>query len=125
MSCAFSRTSIYGGHMKISAGLFIALAMSASALSQTSAPAAPSLSAGAEFRGLRLDWDAVPGATWYQLEYRPHENGPFVQQGDDFPATATSTHFSFPLHLYDWSWARYRLAACNSGGGVGAPARSL
>jgi hypothetical protein len=90
--------------------------MSVSAFSQTSAPAAPTLTAGAEFKGLRLDWDTVPGATWYQLEYRAHQTGAFVQPGDDFPATATSTHFSFPLHLYDWTYARYRLAACNFAG---------
>ena len=102
--------------MKTHAFIGIALAMSVSAFSQTSPPAAPALTAGAEFKGLRLDWDTVPGAAWYQLEYRAHENGPFVQQGDDFPASTTSTHFSFPLHLFDWSWARYRLAACNSAG---------
>jgi hypothetical protein len=102
--------------MKSSAFLFIALAMSASAFSQTSAPAAPTLTAGAQIKGLRLDWDTVPGATWYQLEFRAHQTGAFVQQGDDFPATATSTHFSFPLHLFDWTYARYRLAACNSAG---------
>ena len=102
--------------MKTPALVAIALAMSVSAFAQTSPPAAPTLTAGAEFKGLRLDWDTVPGATWYQLEYRAHESGPFVQQGDDFPATATSTHFSFPLHLFDWSWARYRIAACNSTG---------
>src|SRR3954471_803750 len=102
--------------MKTSVVVLIALGMSASAFSQTSAPAAPTLTAGAEVKGLRLDWDKVPGATWYQLEYRAHQTGAFVQQGDDFPATATSTHFSFPLHLYDWTYARYRLAACNAAG---------
>src|SRR6185503_7010672 len=92
------------GHpMKISASCVIALAMSVSAFGQTSVPAAPSLTAGAEFKGLRLDWDTVPGASWYQLEYRAHQAGAFVKQGDDFPATATSTHFTFPLHLYDWT----------------------
>jgi hypothetical protein len=94
----------------------VALAMSVSTFAQTSPPAAPSLTAGAEFKGLRFDWDTVPGATWYQLEYRAHQTGAFVQQGDDFAATATSTHFSFPLHLFDWTYARYRLAACNSAG---------
>src|SRR3954471_3578 len=102
--------------MKTPACLLVALPMSVSAFCQTAAPAAPTLTAGAEFKGLRLDWDAVPGATWYQLEYRAHQSGPFVQQGDDFPATATSTRFSFPLHLFDWTYARYRLAACNSAG---------
>ena len=111
--------------MKIPAGLLIALALSASAFSQTSAPAAPTLTAGAEFKGLRFDWDKVPGATWYQLEFRAHQTGPFVQQGDDFAATATSTHFSFPLHLFDWTYARYRLAACNSAGCSRSPEVSV
>jgi hypothetical protein len=102
--------------MKILALTGIALVMSASAFSQTSVPAAPTLTAGAEFKGLRFDWDPVPGATWYQLEYQAHQAGSFVQQGDDFPATATATHFSFPLHLFDWTYARYRLAACNDAG---------
>src|SRR4051812_7430125 len=102
--------------MKTAAFLLLASLMSVSALSQTSAPAAPALTAGAEFKGLRFDWDEVPGASWYQLEYRAHQTSAFAQQGDDYPATATSTRFSFPLHLFDWTYARYRLAACNSAG---------
>ena len=102
--------------MKISAFCAIALAMSVSVFGRTSVPAAPTLTVGAEFKGLRFDWVKVPGATWYQLEYRAHQTGAFVQAGDDFPASATSTHFSFPLHLYDWTYARYQLAACNSAG---------
>lgn len=102
--------------MKTAVFLLLALAISATAFGQTAAPAAPTLTAGAEFKGLRFDWDTVPGASWYQLEYRAHQTGAFVQQGDDFPATATFTQFSFPLHLFDWTYARYRLAACNSAG---------
>src|SRR6185312_3190185 len=66
--------------------------------------------------GLRLDWDAVPGATSYALDYRAHQTGSFLAQGEVFPSTATSTRFSFPLHLFDWTYARYRLTACGSGG---------
>lgn len=102
--------------MRAAAFLLLASTMSVAALSQTSVPAAPTLTAGAQFKGLRFDWNRVPGATWYQLEFRAHQTGSFVQQGDDFPATATSTRFSFPLHLFDWTYARYRLAACNSTG---------
>lgn len=94
----------------------VALAISAPAYTQTSPPAAPALTAGAEFKGLRFDWDTVPGASWYQLEYRAHQTGPFVQLGSNYPATATSTAFRLPLHLFDWTYARYRLAACNSSG---------
>jgi len=105
--------------MKISAflaiAIAIAIAMSTAAFSQTSPPAAPTLTAGAEFKGLHFDWDPVPGATSYQLEYRAHQTGSFVKQAD-FLSTGTSTNFSFPLHLFDWTYARYRLAACNSAG---------
>jgi hypothetical protein len=102
--------------MKTTALALLVAAMSVSAFGQTSVPAAPTLTAGAEIKGLRFDWDTVPGASWYQFEYRAHLTSDFVQQGDDFPATATSTHFSFPLHLFDWTYARYRLAACNTSG---------
>jgi hypothetical protein len=101
--------------MKIPAFLAIALATSISAVAQTSPPAAPTLTAGAEFKGLRFDWGPVAGATSYQLEYRAHQTGSFVKQAD-YLSSVTSTNFSFPLHLFDWTYARYRLAACNSAG---------
>src|SRR5689334_11541036 len=111
--------------MKVSAFCVIALAMTVSAFGQTAAPPAPTLTAGAEFKGLRFDWDTVPGATWYQLELRAHQTGSFVQQGDDYPATATSTRFTFALHFFDWTYARYRLAACNSAGCSRSPEVSV
>lgn len=91
------------------------LAASAPALAQTSIPAAPTLTASTEFKGLRFNWAPVAGATSYQLEYRAHQTGPFNKIAS-FTANTTSTGFSFPLHLYDWTYARYRLAACNSAG---------
>lgn len=102
--------------MKTPAFCLIALAMSVSAFSQTSPPAAPTLTAGAQFKGLRFDWTPVAGASWYQFERRTHQNDPFVQQGDDLPATTTSTRFTFPLYFFDWTYARYRVAACNNAG---------
>jgi hypothetical protein len=100
---------------KIPALCAVTLAFSVSAFGQTSSPPAPTLTVGAQFKGLRFDWDTVPGATYYQLEYRAHQTGPFVKT-HEFPVTQNSTAFSFPLHLYDWTYARYRLAACNSAG---------
>ncbi len=101
--------------MKIPALCAITLALSLPAFSQTSAPPAPTLTVGAVFKGLRFDWVPVAGATSYQLEYRAHQTGPFVRI-HDLLGSQSSTSFSFPVHLYDWSWARYRLAACNSAG---------
>jgi hypothetical protein len=94
----------------------IAAAFAAPVSAQTTPPAAPSVTAGAEFKGLRFDWDSVPGTGWYQFEYRAHQAGAFVQQGANLPATATSTRLRLPLHLFDWTYARYRVAACNSAG---------
>jgi hypothetical protein len=95
---------------------FAALAMTAPAYTQTAPPAAPSVTAGAEFKGLRFDWSPVPGASWYQFEYRAHATSAFAQQGANLPASATSTRLRLPLHLFDWTFARYRVAACNSAG---------
>jgi hypothetical protein len=94
----------------------VTLIASAPAFTQTSPPATPQLTAGAEFKGLRFDWEPVARATSYQLEYRAHQAGAFVPQGGALQASTTSTHFTFPLHLFDWTYARYRLAACNSAG---------
>jgi hypothetical protein len=100
------------------------LATSAPAFTQTSAPAAPTLTASAQFKGLGFKWAPVAGATSYQLEYRAHQTGAFSTIAS-FTASTTSTGFSFPLHLYDWTYARYRLAACNSAGCSRSPAISV
>jgi hypothetical protein len=93
----------------------LALAMSATAFAQTT-PAAPGLTAGAEFKGLRFDWDPVPGATWYELEYKANQGADFVKKGSNLAGSATSYQYRFPLHLFDWTYARFRLAACNASG---------
>ncbi len=93
-----------------------ALAMAAPAYTQITPPAAPSVTAGAEFKGLRFDWEGIYGATWYQLEYRAHQTGPFVQLGANYAASTRNIRLRLPLHLFDWTYARYRIAACNSAG---------
>jgi hypothetical protein len=102
--------------MKILTMCLVALAASASCFAQTTVPATPSLTAGAVIKGLRFDWEPVDGASWYELEYQAHSGAPFVQHLDDYPATVTTARHRFPLHLYDWTGARYRLAACNEAG---------
>src|SRR6188768_2415031 len=96
--------------------LCVLLAASAPSFAQTTIPATPTLHANAQFKGLQFDWAPAARASRYQLEYRAHQTGDFVEVGDDFPASVNSTHISYPLHLYDWTYARYRLAACNSAG---------
>ena len=93
----------------------LALVITSPVFAQT-IPQAPQLTAGAEFKGLRFDWEPVAGATWYELEYKVHQGAAFVKKGSSLPASATSYAYRFPLHLFDWTYARYRLAACNSAG---------
>ena len=92
-----------------------ALVMTSQVHAQT-IPQAPSLTAGPEFKGLRFDWQPVAGASWYELEYKANQNAAFAKKGSNLPASATSYWFRFPLHLFDWTYARYRLAACNASG---------
>jgi len=93
----------------------MALVMTASAYAQTS-PEAPALTAGPEFKGLRFDWEPVAGATWYELEYKANQSAAFVTKSGRLAASAISYQYRFPLHLFDWTYARYRLAACNASG---------
>lgn len=58
---------------------FVAVAMTAPAYTQTTAPTAPSVTAGAEFKGLRFDWEAVPATSWYQTLLIGHAG----EDGDD------------------------------------------
>jgi len=91
------------------------VAMTAPAYTQT-VPSAPSITAGPEQKGLRFDWEPVADATRYELEYKANADSVFAQIGNDYPGSATSARFRLPLHLFDWTNARYRVAACNSAG---------
>ena len=111
--------------MKILCFCVLIAAVGARSLAQSATPGTPTLTVGAINKGLQFDWEPVAGANWYQLEYKAHKNSVFVQHGDDFDASITSTHYRFPLHLYDWSDARYRLAACNVAGCSRSPEVSV
>lgn len=105
-----------GSHMKTIHFCLFAMLAGAPSFSQSVAPGTPSLTIGAEMKGLRFDWEPVEGASWYQLEIKANENAEFVQHGDDLDASTLFTRYRFPLHLYFWTPARYRLAACNDAG---------
>ena len=87
-----------------------ALAGSAHVFAQPAAP--PDLSVGAEFKGLRFDWEPVPLGNNYQLQYRACFNCSYVGIGPLHSPASTHLRFRLPLHLFDWSNARYRLRAC-------------
>lgn len=94
----------------------VAMAAAAPAFAQTALPDTPTLTIGPRIKGLQFDWEPVAGASWYELEIKANERTPFKQVGDDVDASITTLAYRFPLHLYFWTPARYRLAACNSAG---------
>lgn len=78
--------------------------------------AAPKAVISSAYRQLHIDWTGVVGATSYRVLKSATANAPFVQVGEDLPATARSTDIEIVLMQEDWLNARYRIAACNSGG---------
>ena len=56
--------------MKTLSFCLVAIAAGASSFAQTTVPATPSLTVGAEIKGFRFDWEPVAGASWYELEYQ-------------------------------------------------------
>ena len=64
----------------------------------------------------RFDWEPVANAAWYELDYKANAGAAYVQLSNDYPASVTSARFRLPVHLFDWTNARYRVAACNSAG---------
>jgi hypothetical protein len=95
----------------------ILLAASAGASGQTTPPAAPEVTTGADLKRLIFDWDPVPGATYYQLlESTWSEARPFQVIRDDIPASRTRVRLPIASHLIFWDHIRYKVAACNEAG---------
>lgn len=80
-------------------------------------PAAATLAIGYEVKRLAFSWGGALRATSYRFMRREQPDLQFVQLGADFPANATSTKLSIPVHLSQWgaASAQYRIDACNDG----------
>jgi hypothetical protein len=80
-------------------------------------PAAPVVTVGAsQLKVLQFNWLAVPGATHYQLQYKPNAALPFAPYGNPIlPPRAIASVF-VPVHAFDWVNARYKVSACNAAG---------
>src|SRR6185295_19991759 len=84
--CALVSVFNQGSIMKIFYFRLVAMTAGASSFAQATLPDTPSLTIGAEMKGLRFDWEPVAGASWYQLEIKANENAEFVQHGGDLDA---------------------------------------
>lgn len=83
---------------------------------QTSPPAAPVVTAGANLKELTFDWDPVPGAYTYWLLERKNPGEAFTRIGDRIPRLRTRAAVFVASHLFDWDATRYAIAACNTAG---------
>jgi hypothetical protein len=85
-------------------------------LAQTSRPAAPVVTAGANLKEITFDWDPVPGAYTYWLLAKNTAWAPFTTVGDRIPGSRTRAAVFVAAHLYDWDATRYAVEACNAAG---------
>lgn len=83
---------------------------------QTSPPAAPVVTAGANLKELIFDWDPVPGAHTYWLLERKNLGEAFTRIGDRISSPRTRAAVFVAAHLFDWDSTRYAVAACNTAG---------
>ena len=83
---------------------------------QTSPPAAPVVTAGANLKELTFDWDPVPGAYTYWLLERKESGEPFTRIGVRIPGSRTQAAVFVAAHLIDWDTTRYAVTACNTAG---------
>jgi hypothetical protein len=100
--------------MRVVLTVFLAIAASAPHVAQ-SAPAAPVVTVGAGIKSFRFDWQPVSGVSRYELWRRPSSSAAF-QKDAEYPATSTHANLRIAVHTFDWTGARFRIAACNSSG---------
>jgi trimeric autotransporter adhesin len=93
------------------------LCLSTSVMAQTTPPSeTPLVTVGADTKLLIFDWDAVPGATYYQLYVNPDGASGYTPTGNHIAAPGTRAGYSIAAHLQHWQTAKYKVAACNAAG---------
>lgn len=95
---------------------FAAIAALASAPILAAPPAAPDVTAGAENRQIIFDWDAVAGATSYQLWFKMDRTAAYTAVGSPLSASQHRARMNISVHKLNWVHARYKVAACNADG---------
>jgi hypothetical protein len=94
----------------------LALVLLAASVANAAPPAAPQVTLGADLKLLRLDWEPVVGATFYQLRISPTGSSVYRPLGETIPASITQVEVPLAVHLQDWVRTRYIVAACNAAG---------
>ncbi|HEV7606265.1 MAG TPA: hypothetical protein VGO61_02965 [Steroidobacteraceae bacterium] len=100
--------------MRVVLTALVAIAASAPLFAQ-SVPAVPDVTVGAGIKSFRFDWSPAARAARYELWQRSRASAAF-QKAAEYPASSTHANFRVAVHSFDWSGARFRVAACNSSG---------
>ena len=104
--------------VRANAGL-AALCLSFAWTVQAAPPAAPAVTAGADLKTLRFDWNYVPQANRYELWFRANDGATWAKFGDT-PSYRPRITSGVSAHLLDWNQARYQVRACNPSGCTGS-----
>jgi hypothetical protein len=95
---------------------FAALLLATCTSLALAAPPAPQATASAGgIKQLRFDWNAVPGATRYELWFKNNANATPVRYFQ-VPGSQRSVTNNVSVHLLDWPNVRYWVNACDSSG---------
>lgn len=103
--------------VRANAGLAVLCLFASAALAAP--PAAPTVTAGADLKTLRFDWNYVPQANRYELWFKAN-NGATWAKFSDTPSYRPRTTTGVSAHLLDWNQARYQVRACNPSGCAGS-----
>ena len=101
-------------------GIFLAIAMLTAGAAMAAPPAAPAVTAGADYKVLRFDWDPVPQSSYYELWFKADAGSAFVKFSD-LPSSRSQASNNISAHLLKWNQARYQVRACNSSGCSSSP----
>ena len=84
--------------------------------SSTQAPTGPSLEVAYAEKTLLFSWSEHTGATHYKFYENNDGASGFTQLGSDLDASTRSYSHTIPVHLQEWSSARYMVEACTDSG---------
>jgi hypothetical protein len=98
--------------LRAAAGLLL---VACTSLTLAAPPAPQATASAAGVKQLRFSWNAVSGATGYELWFKPAVNGAPVRYFQ-LPGSQRSAINNISVHLLDWPNVRYWVNACDASG---------
>jgi hypothetical protein len=108
----------FGKSVRLNVGLAV-LCLSCASTALAAPPAAPVVTAGADLKTLRFDWNFVPQANRYELWFKANNGATWAKFGET-PSYRPRISSGVSAHLLDWNQALYQVRACNPSGCTGS-----